>query len=1172
MSPIPRHLKAALIGSIAALTLVLPQSAVMAAAPAPDKIDKAVLADLAADDKATFWVHLKGSADLSSAAKAKTKTGKAEAVYRAKTAFADSSQAELIKLLKAAGAEYTPFWIANAVRVTGNSKLAATVVRTPQVVRIDPVRTIKLPEPIPGTSQAKLNAVEWNIDRVNAPRVWNELGTRGEGVVVANIDSGVQFDHPALAAQYRGKKADGTVDHNYNWFDPARVCSTAAPCDNNNHGTHTMGTMVGDDGGTNQIGVAPGAKWIAAKGCESNGCSDASLLAAGQWMLAPTDLNGANPRPDLAPDIVNNSWGGLGFDPWYKQIVDAWVAAGIFPVFSNGNVTGAGCNSSGSPGQYVASYSAGAFDINNAIAGFSTRGSGENGEIKPDIAAPGVNVRSSVNGGGYGAISGTSMAAPHVAGAAALLWSASPALDNDIAATRELLDRTAVDMNDTSCGGTAADNNVWGEGRLDAFAAVQAAPVGSLGALNGTVTSGGAAVAGATATVAGPQSRTVTTGPDGTYTLPRLLVGTYQITVKKFGYGDATATATVTAGQTATANVALTASPSARVSGTVISSGVPQAGAEVAAAGTPASAVTDAAGRYQLTLPHGAYDLKVTPASRCTSSQTAPITVGGDLAKDFDLPRRSDAFGHVCASGAEPYVAGTDKLALTGDDETAAVTLPFVFPLYGTAYSSGYISTNGFVNFAGRSSAAGNGPLPSASSPNAGIYPYWDDLILDTRSGIYTAILGTAPRRTFVVEWRDATFYDDDTLRISVSAALGEDGSVRFFYKDLDNARESGSGATVGIENGTGSVGFEYSHDASVLSGGQSLTFTASRHGLVGGLVTDANDGGPLAGATVKIGAEAQFTTGADGRFYGQAPVGDHKAEVSKEHYGTFVQDASVTAGALTGFDTTLATGRVTAKVDEVTLVMPADAVRTGSIELTNLGSATAYTVVNDPAQTWLTVTPAGGALTAGASATVKADASSVGVPPGTVRTGTLLIRSASGRKPEIKVTVRVVVPKHQVAVDVGGTKDVVDAVGDRWSTDRKYAAGAHGYVGTGSVRTTTRAIKGTSEQGLFKSARESMLEYRFDNVPNGTYTVELGFADLRSSRPGQRVFDVIVEDQLAVPALDLALQVGTHTAVTRQYTVKVADGQLNVRFAKRYGNTIVNAIRISERPDKVLP
>ncbi|GAA3416631.1 malectin domain-containing carbohydrate-binding protein [Streptosporangium vulgare] len=166
-----------------------------------------------------------------------------------------------------------------------------------------------------------------------------------------------------------------------------------------------------------------------------------------------------------------------------------------------------------------------------------------------------------------------------------------------------------------------------------------------------------------------------------------------------------------------------------------------------------------------------------------------------------------------------------------------------------------------------------------------------------------------------------------------------------------------------------------------------------------------------------------------------------------------------------------------------------------------------------------------------------------------------------------------VVVPKHQVAVEVGGTKDVVDSAGDRWTADRKHSTGGHGYVGTSTkTNTTSKAITGTTEQALFRSVREGMLEYRFDQVPNGTYAVELGFAETRGKREGQRVFDVIVEGQLAIPALDLALETGAYVATTRQYTVKVTDGQLNVRFAKRTGDTVLNSIRISERPDKGHP
>ncbi|GLW10218.1 hypothetical protein Misp01_53460 [Microtetraspora sp. NBRC 13810] len=1166
-----RQWRAVLTGTVAALALLLPQNVAQAtttAAPEPDKIHQTVLAELSDDDKATFWVRLKSRADLSSASRAKTKAEKAEQVFRAKTETATSSQANLRKLLTAERADYTPFWIANAVQVTGGAKLANEIAKLPEVEQIVPTRVTKLPEPLPGKDQASVNAVEWNIDRVNAPRVWNELGTRGEGIVVANIDTGVQFDHPALAAQYRGRTGEG-VDHNYNWFDPAGICPTDAPCDNNGHGTHTMGTMAGGEG-ANIIGVAPGATWIAAKGCESNSCSDASLLAAGQWILAPTDLQGGNPRPDLAPDIVNNSWGGAGFDPWYEDIVNAWVAAGIFPAFSNGNLTNAGCGSSGSPGQYVASYSAGAFDINNAIANFSTRGPGPNGEIKPNIAAPGVNVRSSVAGGGYGSISGTSMASPHVAATVALMWSASPALQGAITATTELLDGSAIDVSNLTCGGTADDNNVWGEGRLDAFAAVESSPSGDLGGLSGTVTSGGSPVSGATVTVEGPLSRTVTTGQDGAYTLPRLLAGDYELTVAKFGFEDATADVTVAADETATQDVTLTALPSGTVTGTVTASEIAEANATVSVTGTPATAVTDATGQYTLTLPHGDYDLTVTPRSRCADAVTEPVTVNGAVTKDIALPRRTDSFGYTCASGAEAYVAGTAKQTLTGDDAAQPITLPFTFPFYGTGYNSGFVSSNGFLSFTASSTTASNGALPSAGAPNAGIYPYWDDLVIDDQSGVYTATTGTAPERTFVIEWRNVRFYSDASQRVSFSALLGEDGSVGFRYRGITNERAAGNSATVGVENATGTDAFQYSFNSASLTEGQSLAVLASRHGLVSGVITDANDGDPLAGALVQVGNVADFTTGEDGRFFGQVPVGDYAVKVSKANYGTFVHPITVTAGAVTRADSALATGQVTSSVAEVTLVMPADATRTGGFDLTNLGGPTSYTVVSDPAQDWLTVTPATGELATGKTVSVAVRASSTGVQAGTVRTGRLLVRSASGRNPEIEVIVTVVVPKHQVAVEVGGTRDTTDDAGDRWTADRKFATGGHGYVGN-STRTVTssRTIKGTEEQDLFQRAREKMLEYRFDRVPNGTYTVELGFAELRNMREGARVFDVIVEGELAIPALDLALEAGTYTAVNRQYTVKVTDGQLNVRFVERDGDTIVNTIRVTERPDK---
>ncbi len=336
-------------------------------------------------------------------------------------------------------------------------------------------------------------------------------------------------------------------------------------------------------------------------------------------MLAPTDLSGQNPRPDLRPHVVNNSWGSNnGADTFFQATVQAWLASGIFPAFATGNA-GPSCNTVGSPASYPESYGVGAFDINNAIAGFSSRGAAPasvGGEIKPNIAAPGVNVRSSLNNSDYGVLSGTSMATPHTAATVALMWSAAPVLVGDVAQTRALLDQTAIDVSDLTCGGTAADNNVWGEGRLDAFAAVDQSPRGSTGTLTGTVTDAAtsAAISGATVTATGPVTRTVTTDAAGQYSL-RLPIGSYDVTARAFGYVDQTVSGVVISENlTTTQNFALTSMPRGTLQGIVTDagSGRPIAGATVEAVGSTGmlTVLTDANGQYNFPdLPVGSYDV-----------------------------------------------------------------------------------------------------------------------------------------------------------------------------------------------------------------------------------------------------------------------------------------------------------------------------------------------------------------------------------------------------------------------------------------------------------------------------------------------------------------------------------------------------------------------------------
>ncbi|MFI5617048.1 S8 family serine peptidase [Streptomyces sp. NPDC051567] len=1180
-----RPLRAALAALTAALLLPL-GAGVAAAAPEPGptpgaaeaKIEPRLRAQLDDSAKAVFWVYLDTAADLTAASGQQTRAAKAETVLRTKKDHAARTQSEIVKALEGTGAEYTSYWIVNAVRVVGGQKLAGVLAQRPEVARIDADDTVALSRPAEGKRErAAADAVEWNIDRIKAPQVWDQFGVRGEGIVVANIDSGVDHTHPALNSQYRGKNADGSYDHAYNWFDPAGICATAAPCDNNDHGTHTMGTMVGDDGGANKTGVAPRARWIAAKGCESNSCSQASLLASGQWIVAPTDPAGGNPRPDLAPHIVNNSWGSSVHDDWYQGIVDAWRTAGIFPAFSNGN-GGPGCATSGSPGDYARSYSSGAFDINDTIASFSSRGPGPGAIIKPNIAAPGVNVRSSVPGNRYTSFSGTSMASPHTAATVALLWSAAPALEGDVAQTEALLDGSAQDTANTQCGGSAADNNVFGEGKLDALAAVTGAPRGAVGTLGGTVRSdGGEPVAGARITADGPIDRTTTTGADGTYRFGALSVGDYTLTAAKFGYAERTTTATVTENATATGDLTLTPVASAKLTGTVSAATGPAEGASVTVAGTPVTATTDAQGRFEVTLPHGTYDVNAAHSSRCVTAGTARVTVAGDTTVAVNLPERTDTYGYACATAnGRPFPTGERQLALAGDNTTERVELPFPLPLYGKTYGQAWIGTNGTVSFGGNHTGDVNGNLPSTATPNAALYPFWDDLVVGAAgsgSGVFTGVTGTAPHRRYVIEWREVAHWSTQSDRFSFSAAIGEDGAVSYSYKGTGGTGiKGGSTATVGVENATGTDAFTYSFNTAVVSDALSVDFRTTRSGVVAGRVLDANDGNGVAGATVTVGTgdtAVSATTAADGTYIVQSASGPRTLALTAAQYEPAQAVVDVRPAEVTTSSQALRTGRVTASAPSVEFVLPGDQRRTRALDLTNPGLGTAFTVFEDAA--WLTAGPGGGDLPTGGKAPLTLAVDTAGLTPGTVLTTELRITSASGRTPVLTVPVKVVVPRYQVALDAGSDYPGTDARGDSWSPDRKYTAGSYGYQGAAPVRSTGRAIAGTDDQRLFRNAREGMYEYRFDNVPNGTYTVELGFAELSSTRPDQRVFDVLVEGAQVLPALDISLEAGTYTALTRTYTVTVTDGVLNVRFVTHsgFGKPLLNTLRVTDRPDR---
>jgi hypothetical protein len=178
---------------------------------------------------------------------------------------------------------------------------------------------------------------------------------------------------------------------------------------------------------------------------------------------------------------------------------------------------------------------------------------------------------------------------------------------------------------------------------------------------------------------------------------------------------------------------------------------------------------------------------------------------------------------------------------------------------------------------------------------------------------------------------------------------------------------------------------------------------------------------------------------------------------------------------------------------------------------------------------------------------------------------------SNSAREGRLRIPVSLVVTDYQQGVNTGSSSNYKDGSGDTWSADRKHSNGSWGYVQSSSTKSTSHSIKGTSDVKLFQSQRVDPYGYRFDNVPNGVYQVDLGFAEFDSDKPGKRVFDVVVENTLVLPAHDIAYEVGRFTAESKTFFIDVTDGRADIRLIPRAGfsKPVINSLRITRRPDR---
>ncbi|HWN22577.1 MAG TPA: carboxypeptidase regulatory-like domain-containing protein, partial [Gaiellaceae bacterium] len=573
------------------------------AEPSTASVEGDVLAALREDERVPVIIRLREQANVAAVAaqaRASSPAGgreaRANAVVSELQQTADSTQPGVRGLLRAeesAGraSDVRSYWIFNGLAATVSRSTLDRLTQRADVASVTLDEEIALPET---PSEPRLPT--WGLEKVGAPKTWGEYGYTGKGVVVGVMDSGVDGGHPALASRWRGRAGDTTSS----WY-AATGENYAVPGDGHGHGTHVTGTIVGGAPG-DIVGVAPDSEWIAVKIFRDSGSTTSSIIHDGfQWMLAPGG------DPTKAPDVVNNSWGSTdSLSTEFLEDVRAWVAAGIFPAFANGN-NGPGTGTVGSPGSFPESFGVGATDINDQIASFSSRGpvvwDGVR-YVKPQLSAPGAGIYSSwprqLGEGDYNTISGTSMATPHLTGVVALLLSAQPDLTVD--ATREVLLSSA--RTEPHMGRLPNDN--YGAGIADAYAAITAARFS--GTLTGTITGPDGPLA---AHVAIPELDLETTSDPttGFFELP-VREGSWTLEANAYGYVGETAEVTIAAGGSETQDFALAAAPAHVLSGTVTSGGEPVAGARVRVADTPLEpAYTGADGRFSLEVAAGTYDV-----------------------------------------------------------------------------------------------------------------------------------------------------------------------------------------------------------------------------------------------------------------------------------------------------------------------------------------------------------------------------------------------------------------------------------------------------------------------------------------------------------------------------------------------------------------------------------
>ncbi len=727
-------------------------------------------------------------------------------------------------------------------------------------------------------------SVESGLKIINANLLW-AIGITGQGRLVMGVDTGVQLGHPALQHKWRGNH----VPSNQAWFDPGGGTTTPNDCDY--HGSHTMGTMVGRSITTaDTVGVAIDAEWIAAKTiCSSSHTSNS--IAAFQWAMNP---DGNPSTTDDMPDAISNSW----YDPdvtnecsgIYKTTLDAVEAVGIAVIFSAGN-SGPGTSTITKP-KNINTNEVSVFCVaningatwlsgsNDPIASSSSRGPsvcGGTGSllIKPEVSAPGTSVRSCNSSSGYTLATGTSMAAPHVAGAVALLKEAFPNLTGK--QILEALYYTARDL------GTAGEDNTYGMGLIDVYAAYQSLgtpdltppdPIVNLSVINPTSNS-----LTLQWTVPFDSSDNGITDYDIRYSLSPITNNTtFENATPLTFIGSPDTIGAVETFNVTGLNFSTTYYFSIKSSDmwanwsdiSNSSSGTTWIAPEISADPlsinhtlSPQSTITDTITISNITslpstmdftvslenntFPDGLIEAKLIPKSIEEVLKESNVDKENQIGNNgisIDGQGGPDLFGYNWIDSNDPngpqytwYNITSNPSAVQmafpngdlDDGWTNAIPIGFQFEFYGNQYNNLYLSTNGFLSFnALASSYITNATIPAAGLPNNIIAPIWDDLDGRTQGTVHYLL----DNNKFYIQFTNWQRYNA-TGSLTFQIVLYSNGRIMFYYNNMNATLTS---ATVGIENATGTDGLQIAYNAAYISNGLAVKISADPDWLAGNI------------------------------------------------------------------------------------------------------------------------------------------------------------------------------------------------------------------------------------------------------------------------------------------------------------------------------------------------